>query len=195
MKITIDTDILNKYNLSIEEFMLLYLNYKNFDFHSIKDSIIFKGYASQNLYDDTKLILGSTENELVVSIIVESDKKIQKEIDRFEELAKKLRELYPKGNKAGTSYPWRDSVVVIAKRLKTLVSRYGASFTDEQAIEATRKYIQSFNGDYRYMQLLKYFIWKSKTGEEGAEFNSTLLSYIENEGQIDSNNDWTAELR
>ena len=71
------------------------------------------------------------------------------------------------------------------------------NFTDEQAINATRKYVNSFNGDYQYMQLLKYFICKRTTGFGNAtEDNSQLLSYIENEGQEDNiNNDWTSELK
>ena len=43
MKITIDTEILNKYNLSIEEFFILYLNYLNFDISSINSSLVEKG--------------------------------------------------------------------------------------------------------------------------------------------------------
>lgn len=195
MKITIDTEILNKYNLSIEEFMILYLNYKGFDISSINNSLVEKKIAGINLYEDGKLVISQATLELINTVIVESDKIIQNQDDRLNNLAQQLRDLYPKGNKAGTSYPWRDSNIVIARKLKTLISKYNVSFTDEQAINATRKYVESFNGDYRYMQLLKYFIWKSKTNEDGTEFNSTLLSYIENEGQIDTNNDWTAELR
>ena len=49
--------------------------------------------------------------------------------------------------------------------------------------------MQSFNGDYRYMRLLKYFIWKNdkvKT-DSGVSIEqvSDLASYIENEGQED----------
>lgn len=195
MKITIDTDILNKYNLSTEEFMLLYLNYLEFDISSINSSLVEKNIVDINLYNNSRVILSDKTKDLITTILIESDKNVQKVDTRFENLAQKLRDLYPKGNKPGTNYPWRDSNVVIAKKLKTLVYKHNIQFTDEQAINATKKYIESFNGDYRYMQLLKYFIWKSKTGEDGTEFNSTLLSYIENEGQIDTNNDWTAELR
>lgn len=195
MKITIDTEILNKYNLSIKEFFILYLNYLDFDISSINSSLVEKGVVGNNLYENNKLVLSNNTKDLISTIFIESDKNVQKVDNRFENLAQKLRDLYPKGNKPGTSYPWRDSNVVIAKKLKTLVYKHNVQFTDEQAINATRKYVESFNGDYRYMQLLKYFIWKSKTGEDGTEFNSTLLSYIENEGQIESNNDWTAELR
>ena len=111
--------------------------------------------------------------------------------DRYEILAAKLIELYPKGKKEGTSYMWRDSKSIIAKRLRALVKRYNVSFTDEQAINATKRYVESFNGNYKYMQLLKYFISKKTAIDGSIEETSQLLSYIENEGQEDANNDWT----
>lgn len=122
---------------------------------------------------------------------------------RFRNLAEKLRELFPAGNKPGYSYPWRDSVTVIADRLKKFVMKYG-DYPDDKIIDATKRYVASFNGNYRYMQLLKYFIWKNKvTGEElvrgrlvgEVEKQSQLASWIENdeqEGKI--SNDWEARL-
>ncbi|MCF0131132.1 MAG: hypothetical protein HUJ71_05365, partial [Pseudobutyrivibrio sp.] len=96
----------------------------------------------------------------------------------------------PDGKKPGTNYLWRDSKAVITKRLKTLVKRYGVEFTNEEAIEATKKYIASFNGNYQYMQLLKYFIYRLIPDE-----SSQLLSYIENADSIENNNDdWMTNL-
>lgn len=115
--------------------------------------------------------------------------------DRFEKLARQLRKLYPAGRKPGTNYQWRDSNTIIAKKLKALVKKYGDNFTDEEAIAATQKYIESFNGDYRYMQLLKYFISKKKIIDGEIEETSQLLSFIENKDSEDINNDWTVELR
>lgn len=117
--------------------------------------------------------------ELVESILLDSEFTSPKgEDDRYLNLAAKLIELYPKGRKEGTNYMWRDSKAIIAKRLKAIVKKYEVEFTDEEAVEATRRYVASFNGDYRYMQLLKYFLTKKNTitGEE----NSQFLSYLEN---------------
>ena len=111
----------------------------------------------------------------------------------FKELADKLKELFPKGKKAGTTYMWRDSTAVIARKLKTLVVKYDYQFTEEQAIKATKAYVESFNGDYTYMQLLKYFILKSLPD---GEIKSDFMSYIENEGQEDELSDnWLNEMR
>ena len=51
----------------------------------------------------------------------------------------------------------------------------------------------TFNGDYTYMQLLKYFILKSLPD---GEIKSDFMSYIENEGQEDELSDnWLTEMR
>lgn len=114
--------------------------------------------------------------------------------DRYDKLAKKMQELFPEGKKPGTKLMWRDSQAIIAKKLKAVVKKYSAKFTDEQALEATKKYVESFNGDYQFMQVLKYFISKRNqlTGEETSQF----LSYLENAGQEDVNNDsWRDSVR
>lgn len=133
--------------------------------------------------------------DIIETIFLNSEFKLpNSEEDRFDKLAKQMQELFPKGKKPGTSHMWRDSQAIIAKRLKTVVKKYHATFTDEQALEATKKYVESFNGDYQYMQVLRYFISKRDniTGEETSQF----LSYIENAGQEEINNDsWRDSVR
>ena len=117
--------------------------------------------------------------------------------ESFEEIADAMREVYPSGRKAGTNYMWRDSTAVIAQRLKALVKKYKVSFTKEEAVDATRRYIAGFNGNYTYMQILKYFISKQKPVEGApAEQNSQFLSYLENkEGDtVIASPDWTVNL-
>ena len=45
------------------------------------------------------------------------------------------------------------------------------------------------------MQLLKYFISKKEAKNGELVENSQLMSYIENAGQDNYNNNWTAELK
>ena len=137
--------------------------------------------------------LGS-DNKLGIDIW---HKKYQHNNESFEEIAEAMREVYPSGRKAGTNYMWRDSTVVIAQRLKDLVKKYKVSFTKEEAVDATKRYISSFNGNYTYMQILKYFISKQKPVEGApAEQNSQFLSYLENkEGDtVIASPDWTVNL-
>lgn len=168
--------------------------YDTFDIASKQGLITYNHLDRYNLPIQPKLTREGVE--LVESIFLNSEFKGDKGIDtdRYDELADKLRELYPKGRKEGTSYLWRDSHAKIANKLRTLVKKYNFKFTDEQAINATKRYIESFNGNYSYMQLLKYFILKKDkdTGEE----NSQLMSYIENEDCTDAaNDDWMNEVR
>lgn len=139
--------------------------------------------------------LTQTGVDIIESIFLNSEFHLSNsEEDRFDKLAKKMQEVFPEGRKPGTKLMWRDSQPIIAKRLKAIVKKYKAVFTDEQAIEATKKYVESFNGDYQFMQVLKYFISKRNltTGDETSQF----LSYIENAGHEDvSNESWMDSVR
>ena len=201
MDFHINKEILAKSGISVD--MAFYLasiyfdrpyTYDTFDLASRQGLITYNHLDRYNLPIQPKLTREGVE--LVESIFLNSEFKGSKGIDtdRYDELADKLRELYPKGRKEGTSYLWRDSHAKIANKLRTLVKKYNFKFTDEQAISATKRYIESFNGNYSYMQLLKYFILKKDkdTGEE----NSQLMSYIENEDCTDAaNDDWMNEVR
>lgn len=132
-----------------------------------------------------------------------ADSNTRKTEEAYLELANKLREIYPAGKKPGYAYTWRDSPSCIADRLKKFSLKYG-EYSDEEIIEATKKYVGSFNGDYQYMQLLKYFIWKNKvTGEEvvrgrivgEVEKQSQLAAWLEDSKEtMHINHDWDARL-
>lgn len=191
-KVSINKDVLEKYNLSMDEFLVLLLTYNKANIQEVKQSLVEKGLADFSVFDDD-LVISSTTKDLITSITIDSDVKVLSKDKEFKELADKLKELFPKGKKAGTTYMWRDSTAVIARKLKTLVVKYDYQFTEEQAIKATKAYVESFNGDYTYMQLLKYFILKSLPD---GEIKSDFMSYIENEGQEDELSDnWLNEMR
>ena len=196
--IHINKSICEKNEVTINEILSLIVILNNVDLQSTEASLISKGYITA-LYDSEYNKIGwrvtNKGNDLLNIIILDSDTHIKEE-DALESLAKELKNIFPQGKKPGTNYYWADGTAIISRRLKLFFKKYGTSYTNEQIISATRKYVQSFNSDYRFMKLLKYFIMKEKTGKGGdIEGESDLLTYIENEGQIDSNNDWTAELR
>jgi hypothetical protein len=191
-KVSINKDVLEKYNLSMDEFLVLLLTYNKANIQEVKQSLVEKGLADFSVFDD-ELVISSATKDLITSVSIDSDVKVLSKDKEFRELADKLKELFPKGKKAGTTYMWRDSTAVIARKLKTLVVKYDYQFTEEQAIRATKAYVESFNGDYTYMQLLKYFILKSLPD---GEIKSDFMSYIENEGQEDELSDnWLNEMR
>ena len=192
MKITIDEKVLEKYDLSLEEFLFWYLCMRGYNIDDIKESLIKKNLASKDLFKDFNVILSDNQKDLVASILIDSSLSKDENLD-FEDIAKAMREIYPSGVKSGTSYYWRDSTAIIIHKLKTLKSKYAFNFTKEQAIIATKRYVESFNGDYTYMQLLKYFILKKDPST--GELRSDFMSYITNEGQEDlDNNLWQTHL-
>lgn len=197
MKYIIDEDVCKKHNISLEGFLYLLTLVLNKPI--TQDTIREVWNLGAIVIDKTsngKILSASLDKtgENIVTEILEDSviSRTTDNIDRFLALAQKLIELYPKGKKPGTAYMWRDSKIVIAKRLKSLYDRTKADFTDEQAINATKRYIESFNGNYTYMQLLKYFISKRAIIDGATEEVSQLLSYIENEDSTQLDNDWTS---
>lgn len=186
MTITVNDKILEQYNLSVEEFLLLYICSKEYNLKELLNTIIAKGYADKDLFDPNKAVISNNVKEVIASIIIDSDKAVIGKEEDYLRVAKKMQEIFPKGRKEGTTYAWRDCTAVIAKKLKTLVVKFDFKFTEEEALEATRKYVESFNGNYKFMQLLKYFILKNDaaTGDIKSEF----MSLIEN-ADVEINND------
>ena len=196
MNLVINEAILEQHNMTIEEYFVLYIAAKDMDIGKIQQSVIAKGFANKDLFYDNKLILSNEVKKLLEDIIIDSTdtKDISEEF--YIDLAKQLKELYPRGRKAGTNYMWRGTTVEIAKKLKTLVVKYGYKLNKEEILNVTKEYVASFNGNYRYMPLLKYFILKAKTNADGnTEVISPLMSLIENKGQLEQEReDWIGTL-
>lgn len=189
MLLTVSKRALEEKDISLEEFLILYLCFKECDIQKTIKSIIDKGLAYKDLSNPLSLVLSDNNKELITDIIINSDRKIVNTEDSFNSLARKLREIYPEGKKPGTTYYWRDSSSVIAKKLKTLVVKFDFHFTEEEAIEATKKYVEDHRNDDKYMHLLKYFILKTDTVT--GECKSEFMSIIENKDQHTvSENDW-----
>lgn len=203
-KIYFDIDVCATKNLSISTALYLLSVYFGKHINSKEEltKCCNKGYVVYYNYNEgnpAKVELTDTGLKLVEELILDSEfKPNTKDGKRFEELAEQLQALYPQGKKKGTNYYWRDSTAVIVKKLKALVKKYGDCFTNEQAIAATKKYVDSFNGDYRFMQLLKYFISKNVIKGGEVEEQSQLLSYIENADQVEDTQqeiDWDVMLK
>ena len=196
MKLTIDQTILENNNLTLEEFLVLFLSAKEVDIGDISQSLVAKGFAHKVLFSSGKLVISDKVKDLISTISIDSDKNVIDKDSEFTELATELREIYPAGRKDGTTYMWRGTTAEVAKKLKTLVVKYGFVINKESVIKATKEYVNSFNGNYRYMQLLKYFILKSvKDADGNVDIKSELMSIIENSGQLDAQReDWVSNM-
>lgn len=196
MKWSIDSTVLDEYNLSMDEFVLLLFLARGNNVQQYINSLLAKKWIDRNIFHPDQVILSLKAKETIQGILLDSDKLVNGKQDDFEALANKLREIFPKGNKAGTNYNWRGSTAEIARKLKNLVVKYGCRFTDEEAIEATKAYVASFNGDYKYMKLLKYFLLKTPRNNNGdVEIESDFMTYLENKGAAEENNgNWAVDL-
>lgn len=184
--------------ITIDEALLMLVIHNKANLEGAERALIQKGLITaerNDLFQQVGWRLTNKGTEVLDSVIMDSDKE-QEPQDRLIQLATKLKEIFPKGKKDGTNYYWADGVALIVRRLKVFFKKYGNKFTDEQIIQAAEKYVQGFNGNYQYMRLLKYFIFKEKVGANGeVEGDSELISYIENAGQEeDLRNDWTSSL-
>lgn len=201
MKFYIDTDECAKLKLPVSTALYLAalyykegINRKTFEESLSRGLVNFSGY--DKFYEPKEVTITQAGVDFVESIFLNSEFKPKKgEVDNFNTLADQLKELFPKGKKPGTTLMWRGSSYEIAKKLRTLVKKTGAKFTNEEAIEATKRYVESFNGNYSYMQILPYFILKQVPVNGIYEERSQLLSYIENANQEDVDNSWTSEIR
>lgn len=123
--------------------------------------------------------------------------------DQTEYLAEALIKLFPKGAKKSSDSlsgtPWRGNKKDIAARLRKFFDKYG-KYSFEDIIDATKRYVDSFNGDYTYMRVLKYFIWKEE--KQYDEFGiyktnptSDLADFLENKDMGNEERFVLGELR
>ena len=197
MKIEVSDKICKKYNLSIEEALVLIgLKYSSQEiFQKLNKERFLLDLGSSIFTEETKYKLSRKANEALSCILAESTDVVAKRTTNIEELADKLRDIYPNGKIFNTNYYYRCNRQDIINKLKTFFKMYGTKYTDEQIINATQKYVDSFNGNYTYLKLLKYFIWKDER-LKGESVQSLLADFIENESSEDTTNtDWTVELK
>ena len=178
-----------------EAFILAAIQYGTEDMynHLIKEGYITK--INSSCYElNKKYTITNRGINLFSDIVLNSDRNIAESSNSISELASKLREIYPTGKMPGTTYYYKGNLQDIEKKLKSFKKRYG-NYTDEDIIKATENYIKSFNGNYTYLKLLKYFIWKDEKRDGETIATSVLADWIENEGQEDClSNDWTSTL-
>ena len=197
MTLSINDDICKKYSLEPEEALALLLIKTNNDIPSIINNLLEKKAIVKDMFNN--YMLTQRWDDLLCSIMLDSDKDAISE-DKVESLALKLMAIFPKEKKAGTCHYFRGNRKDNILKLKKFFKLYGNKYSEEEILEAAQNYVNSFSGNYKYMRILKYFIWKDEkkmdsNGKYYIEETSDLASCIENKGQNISNEDWGSELR
>ena len=202
MKYTIDEEVCKANHLDIHLLLTILLLDTGTKFEeNLQELLNRRIIMKEDTLLGPKYLIATGWANTVSSILLDSEKDNVKEFDvRLENLAKQLMEVFPEGKKTGTTMYWRGNVKEIKLKLKKFFKRYGDQYTDEQIIQATKAYVSSFNGNYSYMRVLKYFIWKDerKIDSEGKGFTeevSDLATIIENAGQVDNNDNWMDSVR
>ena len=196
MKITISEDVCSRHKVSLEKILLILLARVSRNIPSALDALLKEDVIRK---DEDGYSVSEGWSDSIDNILVESETNKETD-DRILELADKMMEEFPKGRKEGSNQYWRGNKKEIAVRLRKFAKMYGRKWTDIELLKATRRYVQSFNGNYKYMRVLKYFIWKveRKQDEEGNQIScetSDLATLLENKEDTVDNNDWTNELR
>lgn len=194
MTYTINEEECIKKGFTVEEVHLLILLKLGADIDELLGSMIQEEKIL--LTDDEYYMLTPRWNDQLALVLLDSDKNKTPE-DIIEELGEEMKELFPKGKKEGTQVYWRGNKRELTLRLKKFFKLYGSDYSKEQILKATKDYVESFNGIYNNMRVLKYFIWKDmrKTMEDGTVQVvevSELADHLENVGQEEViKQDWT----
>lgn len=188
MEFILEPEILKKAGLSIGDFgLLIYCMSNPLPRKFVTDNDNIKKLWTYGFLDRQKRNFTLNTNKLLRIIINMRESSSNKSIlERAKELAPKLMEVFPDGRKQGTNLHWKGNRMEITNKLRKFLSAWGSDYTDEDIIEATTNYVKSFNGNYAYMRVLKYFIWKNvlKIGESSnyVEEVSDLLTWLERKG-------------
>lgn len=186
MLIKIPDDLLkNTCYTKIQLLLVYYFLYKGNSDNFFNDLQALINYNDiQEIKDENNNLIDYEMNptrKLFMNKII-SEGLIQPKSLENETLAQKLKDLYPKGKKPGTNQYWSEGLSLIEKRLQLFFKRYSKKYSDDEIIEATKKYVTNMEND-PYMKTLKYFILKNKVINGMIEEESELYNYLENKDE------------
>ncbi len=162
-------------------------------------SLIAKGYISKYGVKPNANLNVTTYNtgrKFLNDVVMAQKENSKKAID-YSELASRLKSVFPKGKKDGTNNYWADGIATIVRRLQLFNHKYPNNYTDDDIVSAAERYVRSFNGQYRTMRTLKYFMFKEEVNAAGEnEGVSDLLATLESDDSSDSLSgfDWDTNI-
>lgn len=202
MKITIDEKQCIKKNLTLPEALMAVIVRINNNEYTIDNLISSLEKKEAIVYDKDSqdFYITRSWSDKLDEILCDSTKDIDAdEEQRLMILAKKMRDCYPKGKMPGTPYYYACNNREVFLKMKKFFVQYG-DYSDEDIVDATKRYVDSFCGNYKGMRLIKYFIMKDDVkpcmDDDGNIVNkvvqtSDLATFLENK-DFDSveNDNW-----
>ena len=201
MKITIDEKTCLKHKMTVQEVLFALA------FRISKRDTLSNMLAREILVDvGGQMQVTQHWSDVLDEIMADSSGTIEKSDEELLKLAQQMRELYPQGKMKDrfgrpTPYYYRCNNGEVVKKLKKFFTIFG-NVSDEEILDATKRYVASFQGNYTGMRLIKYFILKddvkpSEDGQGHVEQISDLATFLENkesEEEVVNNEDWTTKL-
>lgn len=197
MRFIIDEEICAEKGISLAELLGVLLVQTGVNVPMLFNSLEEKEVLVKDMFGN--YLVTEHWHDVCSDVLLTAETTTPKE-DSLDALVEKLRAIFPEGKKEGTTSTYfRGNLRDNKLKLKKFFKMYGNKFTEEQILDAARRYVASFNGNYTYMRALKYFIWKpeKKTNAEGKiyiEEVSDLATFIENKNEGSVNNDWATNL-
>lgn len=193
MKITIDDKICLKHGLTPNEAMLA-LVIKTGEMEEDISNMVARGI----LVDKGEYLVTQRWSDVLDEILCNSQNSIEKSDEELLNLAQRMRECFPQGKMPGTPYYYRCNNSEVIKKLKKFFIQYG-NYPDDDIVDACKRFVASFRGNYKYLPLVKYFISKLKDQEDEdgtihkVEY-SPLADYLENkEETVTDTSDWNTQ--
>lgn len=190
--ITIKEELVNKNGkLSLNELLVCLIVKNRENPVSVALRLLNRGVINfTSEYDDSPTI-DYDYSKLVDNLLYASDNNVPKP-DDLTVLVEKLQALYPEGRKTDQygvpKYSWKGTRKEVFNKLKRFFKEYGNEYSDEQIIEATKRYVARFANDNEYMKTLPHFI--IKMDKDTREENSSLQDELENSDEVKTNRNY-----
>lgn len=192
MTYTINEEIAKKEGLELAELFAILLVKTGANIPKLFEDMLKKEILVKDLFND--FMVTQRWDDVCSTILLKAEDNIPTD-EELNNLAKKMMEFFPTGKRAGTtSTYWRGNIKDVRLKLQKFFKLYGNHWSNDEILKATEKYVKSFNGDYKYMRVLKHFIWKDerKINSEGngyVEEVSDLATLLENDSNINMGNE------
>ena len=208
MKYIIDEKKCLKHKLSLQEVMIAVALSEAKSYTDVLENLILRKVL---VFENNKYHITPEWKDTVDTIIRESAGAVEKTDEELTQLATKIQECFPKQKMRDrygreTNFYYRCNKTEIKGSLKRFFENSDfRNASDEEIIDATKRYVASFKGDYSgKMRLAKYFVWKNEVKPKGdgtgyVEPLSDLETFLENkeeEGTVVTNSDdWLMSAR
>jgi hypothetical protein len=204
MKITIDEKICLKHKMTLNE-VLIALAVRTERLEDNLENMV----AREILVDNEHYQVTQHWSDVIDEIICDSSQGCKKTDSELVELALRVMQCFPEGKMKDrfgrpTPYYYRCNKSEVSKALKRFFTQFGSEYSDDAIVNAAKRYVASFNGNYTGMRIAKYFIMKNPTkqdenGKGYVEQVSDLLTFLENGGSeeevVINNDDWLTTSR